>query len=489
MLRSPIVVLRPYSGASPLGTTSKRTVASCGLFSAVFVRGVATSSQNVGIKALYTYFPSSYVSQTELEAYDGVSAGKYTIGLGQKNMAVCGEREDINSICLSAVQGLFDKFGTNPRDVGRIEVGTETVIDKSKSVKTTLMDLFAPSGNTSLEGIDTTNACYGGTSALFNSLQWAESSYYDGRDAIAVAADIAVYEKGAARPTGGAGAVSMLVGPNAPLVFEQGLRGSYFENAYDFYKPVLSSEYPLVDGPLSNDCYLRALDSSYQGYRDKFRKAFGREFSVQEDVDYALFHSPYTKLVQKSWGRLHYLDFLTHKDSKALAQSALHQYTSLSSEASYSNKELTKALQDETKQSYAAKVVPSLLLPSELGNSYCGSLYTGLQSLVDHVSKQPQKKKEQRVLLFSYGSGLAATMFSLKIQGDVSDIAQKADIVNRLKQRKPISPADFTTTLKRREETHTMAPFEPTSPVAGMFPGTFYLKQVDDKYRRHYARV
>ena len=38
-----------------------------------------------------------------------------------------------------------------------------------------------------------------------------------------VAADIAVYASGNARPTGGAGAVAMLIGPNAPLVFERGI--------------------------------------------------------------------------------------------------------------------------------------------------------------------------------------------------------------------------------------------------------------------------
>ena len=43
-----------------------------------------------------------------------------------------------------------------------------------------------------------------------------------GRFALVVAADIAVYASGNARPTGGAGAVAMLVGPNAPLVFERG---------------------------------------------------------------------------------------------------------------------------------------------------------------------------------------------------------------------------------------------------------------------------
>lgn len=43
-----------------------------------------------------------------------------------------------------------------------------------------------------------------------------------GRYALAVAGDIAVYATGSARPTGGAGAVAMLIGPNAPLAFDRG---------------------------------------------------------------------------------------------------------------------------------------------------------------------------------------------------------------------------------------------------------------------------
>ena len=33
------------------------------------------------------------VDQTELEKFDGVSAGKYTIGLGQTKMSFCDDRE------------------------------------------------------------------------------------------------------------------------------------------------------------------------------------------------------------------------------------------------------------------------------------------------------------------------------------------------------------------------------------------------------------
>ena len=136
----------------------------------------------------------------------------------------------------SAVQSLLEKYNVDPRSVGRLEVGTETLIDKSKSTKTVLMDLFAKYGNTDIEGVTSINACYGATNALFNTVSWVQSEAWDGRLGIVVAADIAVYAKGPARPTGGVGAVAMLIGPDAPIVFEN-LRSSHIEHAYDFYKP------------------------------------------------------------------------------------------------------------------------------------------------------------------------------------------------------------------------------------------------------------
>lgn len=45
-----------------------------------------------------------------------------------------------------------------------------------------------------------------------NAVAWVESSGWDGRHAVVVASDVAVYKAGPARPTGGAAAVAMLVG-------------------------------------------------------------------------------------------------------------------------------------------------------------------------------------------------------------------------------------------------------------------------------------
>lgn len=93
--------------------------------------------------------------------------------------------------------------------------------------------------------------------------------------------------QGPARATCGCAAVAMLVGPNAPLVIESGtlpqalmclcvmcatagLRGSHFEHVFDFFKPDLASNYPVVDGPLSISCYLRAVEQCFARYRARY---------------------------------------------------------------------------------------------------------------------------------------------------------------------------------------------------------------------------
>jgi hydroxymethylglutaryl-CoA synthase len=40
-----------------------------------------------------------------------------------------------------------------------------------------------------------------------------------------------------------------------------------------------------------------------------------------------------------------------------------------------------------------------------------------------------------------------------------------------------------------REETHNLKNYQPSGPIDALFPGTYYLEAVDDKFRRKYNRV
>ncbi|XP_041984802.1 hydroxymethylglutaryl-CoA synthase 1 [Aricia agestis] len=454
---------------------------------------MVNKAENVGILAMELYFPSQYVDQTELEKFDEVGAGKYTIGLGQTKMGFCSDREDINSLCLTVVHRLLEKNNINPHDIGRLEVGTETIIDKSKSVKTFLMTLFAKAGATDIEGIDTTNACYGGTAALFNAINWLESSSWDGRKAIVVAGDIAVYGKGPARPTGGAGAVAMLIGPDAPLVFDCGVRASYMTHAYDFYKPDLSSEFPFVDGKLSIQCYLSALDNCYNLFCKKMRK-INPNFKGLLSLDGMLFHSPYCKLVQKSLARVTFNDFLnSSSDEKKKKFPGLSQFDKHKREDTYFDRDVEKAFMTYSKDLFEEKTKPSLFIATNVGNMYTPSLYGGLVSYL--VSKSADQLAGKKFGLFSYGSGLASTMYSINISKDASAGSKLAKLINSLKdcvamldKRKCARPEDFSKQMQVRTENYHTAPYSPSGSIDVLFPGTYYLTKIDEQRRRFYER-
>ncbi|XP_063385718.1 hydroxymethylglutaryl-CoA synthase 1 [Cydia fagiglandana] len=449
--------------------------------------------ENVGILAMELYFPSQYVDQVELEKFDGVSTGKYTIGLGQSKMGFCSDREDIQSLCITAVHRLIERNNLNLHDIGRLEVGTETIIDKSKSVKTFLMTLFAKAGATDIEGIDTTNACYGGTAALFNAINWVESSSWDSRKAIVVAGDIAVYGKGPARPTGGAGAVAMLVGPNAPLVFDRGIRASYMTHTYDFYKPDLASEFPFVDGKLSVKCYLSALDNCYNLFCKKMRRT-DPDFKGLLSLDGMLFHSPYCKLVQKSLARVCFNDFLnTPEEDRDKQFPGLSEFSSRKLEDTYFDRDVEKAFMTYSQQLFDEKTKPSLYIARNVGNMYTPSLYGGLVSYL--ISKSPEELIGKKFALFSYGSGLASTMFSINICNDMSAgskleklITSLHDTVSYLDKRVSVEPSKFSELMEVRTKNYHTAPYEPSGPIDVLFPGTYYLVNIDDQRRRTYER-
>ncbi len=375
------------------------------------------SPKNVGILALEVYTPSTYVTQAKLEEYSGVSQGRYTIGLGQNGLAVTGDAEDINSLCLTVVHSLLEKYNVDPNQVGRLEVGTETLVDKSKSTKTVLMDLFP--GNTDIEGATIVNACYGGTAALLNAFLWVESDGWDGRYAIVVAADIAAYARGPARPTCGAGAVAVLIGRDAPLVFNPKARATHATNVWDFFKPDHTVEYPTVDGALSQTCYYQALEDVYTRFSKKMEEIDRVPFDA-ESPDYLVFHAPYNKLVQKSYARLFLMDARRkhermNEEEKKGDEQPLAEWLAKPIEETYSDRTLEGVLKNVSAQSFKKRLVDANFVSKEVGNTYTASVFLGLSSLVDRVGGRGELTPGKSIVVFSYGSGALASMYRLHV--------------------------------------------------------------------------
>ena len=89
------------------------------------------------------------------------------------------------------------------------------MVDRSKSIKTFLMSQIAACkspGCDDVEGVDCYNACYGGTAAFLNVMNWSSSVAADGnRLGVVVCADIAPGSREAVFMAGAA-SVATLVG-------------------------------------------------------------------------------------------------------------------------------------------------------------------------------------------------------------------------------------------------------------------------------------
>lgn len=100
----------------------------------------------------------------------------------------------------------------------------------------------------------------------------------------------------------------------------------------------------------------------------------------------------------------------------------------------------------------------SLLLAKQLGNIYTGSLYNGLLSLIcdeeiDMTGKQ--------VMMFSYGSGCAASMFVLRFTDQYKQISKVASFKDRLAKRVKVSAEEYDSVMSKREQNYGKSDFSP----------------------------
>jgi hydroxymethylglutaryl-CoA synthase len=96
-------------------------------------------------------------------------------------------------------------------------------------------------------------------------------------------------------------------------------------------------------------------------------------------------------------------------------------------------------------------------------------------------------------------------MFSFKVRGSTKEFAEKMNIHKRLESRRVVPPevydeVGFSQLVKirrkiltqlqmcnLREKAHLKKSYTPTGATDTLFPGTYYLTNIDDMFRRTYA--
>mmetsp|Transcript_155323 Transcript_155323/g.282450 ORF Transcript_155323/g.282450 Transcript_155323/m.282450 type:complete len:872 (-) Transcript_155323:187-2802(-) len=358
---------------------------------------------NVGYHTIEIYYPQFYFKQIEMEEWDadpsryGPSViGKYTKGVGQIEARYPTDDEDPVSYAMTATHRLLERierdgFNETARysvdgkahsiwnAVGRLDIGSESLIDRSKSMKAYLMDMFerfgdAATGLGNIEGVDMYNACYGGQAAHLCCLNWVESDRWDGRYAICIPTDISdagpdfMFVVGAATAAG-------LIFPDAPLAHYSD-RCSAILHRFDFFKPVGWHHMgPVTDGKYSIAAYMECIDICYGTLRKKSNDQ--RLLSI---TDYNVFHTGGGyHVVKKAFDRV-----LRNDNPKILA--------------------------DERMRMVDSMLVPSCHILKIIGPCHTVSSFLNTSSL---AMNEWDKAIGKVLMVFTYGSGCASSMYRM----------------------------------------------------------------------------
>lgn len=153
---------------------------------------------------------------------------------------------------------------------------------------------------------------------------------------------------------------------------------------------------------------------------------------------------------------------------------------------------LEKALVGHSFADYDRMVRPSTCVARQCGNMYTASIWSGIAQLIETTGTGLEGR---RVLMYSYGSGISATMLSLVGRTPAAPrfslprLQAMSDLAMRLARRVPKSPEDFEQALQLAEQRYCAGNYKPEMPaVEELEPGAFYLVEVDARYRRAYAR-
>jgi len=108
--------------------------------------------------------------------------------------------------------------------------------------------------------------------------------------------------------------------------------------------------------------------------------------------------------------------------------------------------------------------------------------------------------------MYSYGSGLAATFFSIKVKGSTEEIKKNLQLNERLEKNQVRSCEEFLKALEvrsifiieslrlmgvsesvqYREHKHNISDYTPDGSIDDIAPGAYYLAHCDSKHRRVY---
>ena len=392
----------------------------------------------IGIHDLEMATGHHVVDLAQLADHAGIAPGKYVLGLGQSEMSMLAEDEDIVTMGAAAAKPLLERNGIE--GIRTLLFATESGVDQSKAAGISAAKLLGLPH--SVRVVEMKQACYGGTAALQSAIGIVARSPQE--RVLIIASDNARYLLDSpGEPTQGAGAVAMLVSADPELLEIEPANGISTTDVDDFWRPNDSTT-AVVDGHLSVGAYLDAVSDAWADLQSQGGPAIG-------DIDRVIYHQPYTKMAKKAQARLREVSGDDISTALNPGDEADGRDTGLETGSRYNRR---------------------------LGNSYTASLYSCLASLIDHEDDLAGK----RIGLFSYGSGCVSEFLTGVVQPGYLQRRNPERAATLLDTRVPVSIEEYRAL---HSAPHGTSSDQVTAEVT---TGPFRFAGVADQARRYEVR-
>ncbi len=339
--------------------------------------------------------------------------------------------EDPVTMAVNAAKPMLTKEDID--SIGLLIVASETGLDQEKSLSSWVFHHLGLPSN--CRHFEVKIACYSGTAALKMAISWLSSGMIKkGQKALVITTDESL--NSLHRPweyVCGGGSVAMLVS-NKPdfLSLELNKFGVYAHEVADVIRPLPWLETGNSEHSLFS--YMEALAGTYEDY----------ELNVP-DVDfntyfkYNIYHVPFSGI-----------SFRAHK-----------QLMRMSSDAS----------NEEVLASFRKKVLPSISYSKDIGGTYGGSIFVALLATIDTMN---DLNPDDRIGVFSYGSGSCAEFYSVLYTEKSKEVGAKAGLKKLIDNRVEITVEQYEAMEIAREQRIKEGDFKPDfNMVPGLYDKAF----------------
>lgn len=367
-------------------------------------------SHQAGIEAIGFYGGSAFIDVDVLAHHRGLDQERFENLLMQQK-AVALPCEDPVSFAINAAKPLVDSLSAADRDsIEMVITCSESGIDFGKPMSSYVHDLLGLHRNCRL--FELKSACYSGTAGFSTAVNYVLSQASPGGKALVVTTDMAKYlvaEGGSAlsadwsfaEPSGGAGAIAMLIS-DQPRLFsvDVGANGFYGYEVMDTCRPIPDSE--AGDADLSLLSYLDCCEGAFRDYLTRVP-----EVDYVNTFDQLCFHTPFGGMV------------------KGAHRSMVRRFA--------------RDRASTTGEDFTRRVWPGLTLCRRVGNIMGGSLFLNLLgTLLSADFSQPR-----RLGCFAYGSGCSSEFFSGVANAESQRRVEAAGLTESLDRRLELSMAEY----------------------------------------------